>query len=148
MKISDIIEAFIKDMLDEEQGEIKIQRNELASRFNCVPSQINYVINSRFTNDHGYYVESHRGGGGSIRITRVTMDSPSYLMHILSSIGPSITQSSALAFIKNFLDYKAVTSKEAAIMSAAVSDKVLLDASPYHDILRAKILKNMIASML
>lgn len=148
MKISDIIETFIKELLDEEEGEIRIQRNELASRFNCVPSQINYVINSRFTNEHGYVVESHRGGGGSIKITRVTMDSPSYLMHILSSIGPAITQNTALAFIRNFLDYKAVTPKEAALMSAAISDKALSETRPYQDIIRAKILKNMIASIM
>ena len=139
---------YLEMIEDEKNKEVIIQRNELADKFNCAPSQINYVINSRFTNEHGYIVESYRGGGGSIKITRVTMDSPSYLMHILSSIGPAITQNAALAFIRNFLDYKAVTPKEAALMSAAISDKALSETRPYQDIIRAKILKNMIASIM
>lgn len=148
MKLSDLIESFIKDMFNETEGEINFQRNELANKFNCVPSQINYVINSRFTNEQGYVVESHRGGGGSIKITRISMDKPTYLMHILSSIGPNISQSTALAFIKNFLDYDAVTKKEASMMAAAISDKVLLESGEYKDSVRAKILKNMIASIM
>ncbi len=148
MKISDIIEEFIKEMIEETEGEAHFQRNDLASKLNCVPSQINYVINSRFTNEQGYVVESRRGGGGSIKITRITMDKPTYLMHILSSIGNSITQNTALSFISNFLDYKAVSKNEAALMAAAVSDKVLAESGIYKDIIRAKILKNMIANIL
>ncbi len=148
MKISDVIEAFIKELIEEEEGVASFRRNELALKFNCVPSQINYVINSRFTNDHGYIVESHRGGGGSVRITRINMDRPGYLMHIISSVGDSITQSAALTFIQNFEDYKAINKKEAALMSAAVSDKVLMEAGPYRDNIRAKILKNMIVTLI
>lgn len=62
MRVSDIIEEFIKDLFSEEQEEIEIQRNDLAQKFNCVPSQINYVISTRFRPAQGYYVESKRGG--------------------------------------------------------------------------------------
>ena len=149
MKISDIIEQFIKEMLEEEQGTAHFQRSELASRFNCVPSQINYVINSRFTNNHGYVVESHRGGGGSIKITRIPMDRTGYLMHIVLSLGNSIGQNAALTFINNFLDYNAVDVKQAKLMSSAVSDKALSAIrQPEKDMVRADILKNMIISLM
>ena len=149
MKISDIIEQFIKEMLEQEQGTAHFQRSELASRFNCVPSQINYVINSRFTSNHGYMVESHRGGGGSIKITRIPMDRTGYLMHIVLSLGNSIGQNAALTFINNFLDYNAVDVKQAKLMSAAVSDKALSGIrQPEKDMVRADILKNMIISLM
>ena len=107
MKVSDLIENVLKELIEETNGEAKFQRNELASRLNCVPSQINYVINSRFTNDHGYIVESHRGGGGSITIRRIHTDKASYIMHIVASMGKTLSQQSAFAFIRNFLDYGA-----------------------------------------
>ncbi len=149
MKISDIIEQFIKEMLDEEDGTAHFRRSELANRFNCVPSQINYVINSRFTSNHGYVVESYRGGGGSIKITRIPMDRTGYLMHIVLSLGNSIGQNAALTFINNFLDYNAVDVKQAKLMSSAVSDKALSSIrQPEKDMVRADILKNMIISLM
>ena len=149
MKISDIIEEIIKEMLDNEEGVANFKRNELAYRLNCVPSQINYVINSRFTADHGYYVESHRGGGGSIKISRIKLDNSGYLMHTVSALGDSITQNSALAFIKNFLDYGEVTVKEANLLASAISDNALRIISPgSRDFVRASILKNMIVSII
>ncbi len=70
MRVSDLIEEFIKDLFDENEY-IEIQRNDLAQQFNCVPSQINYVISTRFKPSQGYYVESKRGGGGCIKIKRL-----------------------------------------------------------------------------
>ena len=70
MKSSDIISAFIKQLLEQSDGIVELQRNELAQHFNVVPSQISYVITSRFTPEHGYITESRRGGGGCIRIRR------------------------------------------------------------------------------
>ncbi len=149
MKISDLIEEVIKELMDEEDGVAVFQRNELAGRLNCVPSQINYVINSRFTNDHGYIVESRRGGGGSIKITRVRMDRTGYLMHIVSSIGNVITQQEAMMFIKNLIDYQSVTQKEGLLMASAISDKVLrVIPQPARDNIRANIFKNMIVSII
>ena len=104
-RMSDIIEEFIKQLINETDGVIEIQRNELANYFKCVPSQINYVIDTRFTTERGYYVESRRGGGGYIKIKRVNVDRPgNYLMHIVSSMGDSISQQSAEVFINNFVD--------------------------------------------
>ncbi|MDR0287296.1 MAG: CtsR family transcriptional regulator [Clostridiales bacterium] len=151
-KLSDIIEAFIKQMFNENDMEaIEIQRNELATHFNCVPSQINYVIDTRFSPDQGYFVESHRGGGGCIRICKIKFEEQdgSYLMHTLATIGDSISQHQAEIFIRNFLDYEVIDERESRIIEAAVSDKVLgsLDQMA-RDRIRALMLKNIISSMM
>ena len=150
-RLSDIIESFIKQVIRDAEGVAEIQRNELANHFNCVPSQINYVISTRFTNDRGYFVESRRGGGGYIRISRVNVaegDAGGYLMHIVSAIGARIGQQDAEAFIGNFVDYQIVGRREADIMRAAVSDKLLMRLpQPERDILRADIMKNMLTSL-
>ncbi|ACL74711.1 CtsR family transcriptional regulator [Ruminiclostridium cellulolyticum] len=148
--LSDLIEAFIKQMIADTNGSIELQRNELANQFNCVPSQINYVISTRFTADRGYYVESRRGGGGHVKIKRVNISIPgNYLMHIVSSMRSSISQQSAEVFINNFVDYEVISEREGFLMKAAVSDKVLGGLSmPDRDIIRASLLKNMIMSLL
>ncbi len=148
--LSDIIETFIKQLISDTDGTIEIQRNELANQFNCVPSQINYVISTRFTTDRGYYVESRRGGGGHVRIKRINITRPgNYLMHIVSSMGTSISQQSAEVFINNFIDYNVISEREGYIMKAAISDKVIgTIPTPDRDVIRAALLKNMIMSLL
>lgn len=148
--MSDIIEAFLKQMINDTDGAIEIQRNELANHFKCVPSQINYVIDTRFTTERGYYVESRRGGGGHIRIRRVNISRPgNYLMHIISSMGDSISQQSAEVFINNFIDYEVISVREGLILKAATSDKVLgVIQMPGRDIMRAAMLKNIMTSLL
>ena len=148
--LSELIENFIKQMIEDTDGAIEIQRNELASRFRCVPSQINYVISTRFTNDKGYYVESRRGGGGHIKIRRANIDKPrNYLMHIVSSMGEYISQQSAEVFINNFFDYGVITRRESVIMKAAVSNKMLGSLkSVERDRYRAYVLKNMLIALL
>jgi transcriptional regulator CtsR len=149
-RLSDVIENFIKQLIIETDGAIEIQRNELAIHFNCVPSQINYVLDTRFTSERGYYVESRRGGGGHIRIRCInTNHGGNYLMHIISSMGGNISQQSADVFINNFIDYNAISQREGAILKAATSDKVLGFVNlPRRDELRASILKNMLISLL
>ncbi len=149
-RLSDIIEDFIKQMIEEMDGVFELQRNELANYFNCVPSQINYVIDTRFTSERGYYVESRRGGGGYIKIKRVNFSTPSnYLMHIINSMGDDITQRSAEIFIKNFIDYDIISERDALLLKAAISDKVLsIVPSNVRDKLRSGILKNMLVSLI
>ncbi|MGI6050033.1 MAG: CtsR family transcriptional regulator [Acetivibrionales bacterium] len=148
-RLSDIIESFLKEMIIEEEGTVEIQRNELASKFNCVPSQINYVISTRFTADKGYYVESRRGGGGYISIKRLNIDSDNdYLMHIITSIENRISQLTAEVFIQNFVDYNIIKPREAMLLKAATSDKVLmLVPVERRDEVRAAILKNMLMGL-
>lgn len=147
MRLSDIIEQFIKDMLSTSEGVVELQRNEVANKFNCVPSQINYVIDTRFTTEQGYYVESRRGGGGCIVIKRVRIDKSDYLMHIINNIGNALSQQSAHAFVNNFVDYGIINMREAKLMRAATSDKVLPFSPIDRDYHRANILKNMLITL-
>ena len=145
--MSDIIEQFILGLINEEEGETEIRRNELAGQFNCVPSQINYVISTRFTTENGYIVESRRGGGGSIRIRRIQLTDSSYLMHIINSVGDSISQLSIQVFIKNLFESGYLTHNEAEMMLAALSDKSLTVPQPVKDRMRANIFKNMMIKL-
>lgn len=147
MRISDVIEEFIKELLKDEDDFIEIQRNELAEQFNCVPSQINYVISTRFKPSQGYYVESKRGGGGHIRIRKVNITKSDYLMHVITSIGDSITANEVDIFISNFLTYEMVTKKEAKLLKVATSDNVLIVPQEIRDKLRANIFKNMLVNL-
>ena len=127
MRISDVIEEFIKDMLkDTENGFIEIQRNELAEHFNCVPSQINYVIATRFNPSQGYYVESKRGGGGHIKISKVKITKGNYLMHIINNIGETLTANEADIFISNLLSYQMIQEVEAKLLKVEQVIKYLL----------------------
>ncbi len=146
MRITDVIEDFIKDMLEDDDLAI-IQRNDLAEHFNCVPSQINYVISTRFTPMQGYYVESSRGGGGCIKIRKVNITHSDYIMHIINSIGNSITAKELEIFVKNFLDYNIINEKEAKLIKAATSDKVLTLPKETKDEIRARIFKNMLINL-
>ncbi|MCK9478869.1 MAG: CtsR family transcriptional regulator [Firmicutes bacterium] len=148
MKISEVIERFIKQMLMFAEGEtIDIQRNELANQLGCAPSQINYVIKTRFTNEHGYIVESRRGGGGFIRITKMQLKQTDYLLHIIDGIGERITARQAAEFIKGCAENEIITKREFRLFTAAVSDSVISVNQPKKDKLRANILKNMLMSL-
>jgi len=127
MKTSDIIGAFIMKMLDEADGDVELRRNELAQQFGVVPSQINYVISSRFTPEQGYRIESRRGGGGCIKITRITFSDNRYmrLMHVVNSIGDSLSQFDAFLFLKNLCDYGYIGEEKHRLIRAAVSDNTL-----------------------
>ena len=146
MRMSDIIEEFIKDLFDDEE-EIEIQRNDLAQKFNCVPSQINYVISTRFKPSQGYYVESRRGGGGHITIRKVNNTKSDYLMHIIKNIGNSISNNEAEILISDFLTYDLLNLKEAKLLRVATSDNVLDIPKEYRDYVRANILKNMLLNL-
>lgn len=146
MRISDLIEDFIKDMLKTED-ELEIQRNELAEHFNCVPSQINYVISTRFKPSQGYYVESRRGGGGHITIKKIHITQSNYLMHIITSIGNTLTSKEADVFINNFEEYGIIDKKTAKLLKGATNDKVLIKAKSLKDELRADIFKNMLINL-
>lgn len=146
MRISDVIEEFIKDLFEDEDY-IEIQRNDLAEYFNCVPSQINYVIATRFKPSQGYYVESKRGGGGHIAIRKVNITKSNYLMHIISSMEEKITAQEVDIYISNFLSYQMITTKEAKLLKVATSDNVLTVQPDTRDELRAKIFKNMLLNL-
>lgn len=146
MRMSDIIEEFIKDLFEEEDS-IEIQRNELAEQFKCVPSQINYVIATRFKPSQGYYVESRRGGGGHITIKKVNNTKSDYMMHIINNIGSEITANEVDILISDFLSYNMIEPKEARLLKVATSDNVLQLDKEEKDRVRARIFKNMLLNL-
>ncbi|MBQ0098576.1 MAG: CtsR family transcriptional regulator [Oscillospiraceae bacterium] len=149
MRMSDIVTSYILSMLDEQDGNAEIKRNELASVLGCVPSQINYVITSRFTPEQGYIVESRRGGGGYIRITRINTTRENAVMHIVNSIGNSLDSASANIMISNMLSRSIIDENTAYLMATATSDSVYREVPyQYRDALRASIFKNMLLTII
>ena len=145
MRMSEQVARYILEMLDNTDGTAEIRRNELADQMGCVPSQINYVITSRFTPEQGYVVESRRGGGGYIRITRVRLSGTSALMHVVNSIGEELDCQTARALIAGLSDHGAISQSAAGIMLAACDDSALRALpAQYRDIARAGILKQML----
>ena len=147
MRMSDIIEEFIKELFNEDNEVVEIQRNELAEQFNCVPSQINYVISTRFKPSQGYYVESRRGGGGHITIKKVNNSKEDYIMHIINNIGDTLTSNEVDILISDFLSYKLITTKKAKLLKVATSDNVLRLPKEEKEKLRARIFKNMLLNI-
>lgn len=147
MKLTSLIENFIKEMMAEEDGTIELKRNELASRFGCVPSQINYVISTRFSPERGYIVESRRGGGGYIKIQRVMPKPGNQMMHVVNAIGGYVSYSDAAAIVRNCYDYDLITEKEARIILAAITEKSMPIEQPQQDALRARMLKNILVAI-
>lgn len=149
MRISDLIAGFISDTLRETKGSAELQRAELASKFNCVPSQINYVISTRFTPERGYIVESRRGGGGYIRITQVTPDPGRLIMHTVNSIGGSIDTATLGAFVANLLQSGVIDNQIAKLIVSATCDNALKSAEQSErGALRAGIAKQMLINIL
>ncbi len=148
MRMSDVVARYIMQMLDEQNGIAEIQRNELAGNLGCVPSQINYVITSRFTPEQGYIVESRRGGGGYIRISRVKMDRGTALMHIINSIGNTLDKATAEAMLNNMLQRQIVDLQSAKIIASALSDRTLSQVEQEkRDLIRADLFKNMLLTI-
>ena len=146
MGISDLIASFLQDSLDTaENGVLEVQRSDLAQRFNCVPSQINYVMSTRFSPERGYIVESRRGGNGYIRITRVRVDRETLLMHVIKSLGGSVDLSSARAILSNLVQSGAMDRALGQTILTAVGDKALGQVPrEKRDAVRADILKQVL----
>lgn len=142
--MSDMIEEYLKRALKEE-GRVEIQRNEIAELFDCVPSQINYVINSRFTIQHGYSVESKRGGGGYIRIIKIQMnDNAESLEQMDELIGESLSEKESEIIINTLYQNDLVTAREGQIMLAAMEEANYQANKENTDQSRAKVLSSMV----
>ena len=147
MRLSDSIESFIKTLLTEESTEVELKRNELAEYFGCAPSQINYVLATRFSPDHGYLTESRRGGGGYIRIVRVVESGSQRLMYLVNErIGDSLGEEECLRLISQLKEQHIVTADEAALMASAISSRAL--GIPVPDTLKGALRARMMKSML
>ncbi|MBR2568945.1 MAG: CtsR family transcriptional regulator [Paenibacillus sp.] len=148
--ISDMIEQHLKVLLvNSHEGYVEIQRNDLAQQFSCVPSQINYVISTRFTLEKGYVVESKRGGGGYIRIQRIQLPAQHVIhAHVCDTIGTHIGQDAAEGLIYQMEESNTISRREAQLLRAAISRDNLYIKLPYRDELRARLLRAMLIALL
>ncbi|MBU5591706.1 CtsR family transcriptional regulator [Clostridium sp. MSJ-4] len=150
-RLSDIIEDFIKSLLEEsEEKELQIQRNELATHFSCAPSQINYVLTTRFTTEKGYIIESRRGGGGYIIIKQVRYNDYKKIRDIINQrIGDSITYDYSLSLVEGLIELEIIGEREGDIIKAAMNDRVLSSvSSEMRNKIRSDLLKSMIMVVL
>ena len=149
MATSDLIASFILQALEESNGFAELQRSALAEMFSCVPSQINYVISTRFSPERGYVVESRRGGGGYIRISRVRQSPRELIMHTVNSVGGSLDYATAAAFVSNIYETGIIDKSTARLILAAVGDKALRPITPVdRDTVRASIFKQLMVNLI
>lgn len=143
--LSDQIEEYFRQLLKRYQGEIEIKRNKLADEFDCAPSQINYVLDTRFTVEKGYVVESQRGGGGYIRIIKVKINSATeVLQNIITQLDDQISQREAEGIIERLYENNVISKRERYLMGVAIHRKVIGVDLPYRDYIRARIFKGML----
>ncbi|MFS0784838.1 CtsR family transcriptional regulator [Shouchella sp. 1P09AA] len=147
--ITDLIEQYLKMTLTRSGKELlEIKRSELAKQFQCVPSQINYVISTRFTLEKGYVVESKRGGGGYIRITKVESHEDAALFdHMQQLIGLKIDQQTAQNIVFRLFEEEAITKREAKLMSSILERELYKSTIEHRDEIRANLLKAMIETL-
>lgn len=143
-KISDIIETFILEQLQDSEY-LNLSRNELANFFNCAPSQINYVLSTRFTEPRGFVIESHRGGGGYIRLVRVNLDRHDYLKNLISNtLSNEIDYPTSVQIIKYLVEIGFLDDSSARVLNFAISPNALKMPLIMENKQRANILKNVI----
>ena len=146
--ISDIIEQFILKTLGDDQS-VDISRNELASFFSCAPSQINYVLETRFTLDRGFIKESRRGGGGYIKISKINVEDDNYMNNlILESVGDELSYKRLMQIIDKLTYEEIITKREADIILASLSDDSLSMPFTIKDNIRARAFKNVLKTLL
>ena len=145
--LSDEIEAYIKRQLNEENL-IKFQRNQIARKFNCVPSQINYVLKTRFNLEKGYVIESQRGGGGYIKIKKIRYESEQELIEkILKQIDNSISQHLAHSILSKLFEEDIITKREQEILQNMLHRRNLTIDLPDRDLVRAKLLRSALKAI-
>lgn len=145
--MTDIIEAYLKQVLKQKE-QVEIRRSEIAELFDCVPSQINYVINTRFTIQKGYLVESKRGGGGYIRIIKVqVLDELDMLNTMIEIIGNNISERDAKSVVQKLYDDKIISKREAKLMIVAMDKSLYTGDRVTDNRVRANLLRSMLANL-
>ncbi|MDL2206185.1 CtsR family transcriptional regulator [Eubacteriales bacterium OttesenSCG-928-N13] len=146
-QLSDNIERFIKELMSED-CQIELRRNELAQHFGCAPSQINYVLATRFSIERGYVIDSRRGGGGYVRILQLRRRGDENLLcTLLDQVGNAIEEDAAHSIIGQLLDLDLITENEANLMVAATAKNALALPVNAKDVLRASVLRSMLTQV-
>lgn len=149
MLISDSIAAFIDEMLDDCGGTLEIKRNDLAKRLGCVPSQINYVVASRFTPEKGYIIESRRGGGGYIRIVRRVLNENDLLSSVFSSLGVTLCEKDMCSILEALYAADIITAREMRYAVATLSQSALsVIPRDLQDAVRAGSFRSLLLAMM
>ncbi|HFI0463405.1 TPA: CtsR family transcriptional regulator [Streptococcus suis] len=145
--MSDLIEAYLKEHL-KAQKHLEIKRSDIADHFDCVPSQINYVIKTRFTQEQGYLVESKRGGGGYIRILKVkVVDESDQINQLMDLVGDRINQRNGIHIIQNLVENGIITKREATLILSVIEKSVLHTISEQEQFARAQLLKTFLEQL-
>lgn len=144
--ISDIIEQFILDQMGNNKV-IELSRNSLAEYFNCVPSQINYVLDTRFTLDRGFSRDSKRGGGGYVKITRLSLDDSASAM-ILENVGEELSFLRMMQILKRLKQEKIIKNKELLLVKASLSDEALNLPVGIREQVRANAFKSVLIELM
>ena len=146
-KLSDMIEEFILDQL-EDMDYINLSRNELANFFGCAPSQINYVLSTRFTEPKGFIIESHRGGGGYIKLERLNIGKDNYIGHLISNtLSFDIDYNEGLRILETLYTLELIDKSSCELLGYAISPKALAMPIKIENRQRANILKNVLINM-
>lgn len=145
--LADVIEGYLKELLGQKEGVLELQRCDLAGQFGCAPSQINYVLATRFNPQRGYLVESRRGGGGYIRIIRLNVQENLH-EYVHQKIGDVIAQDEAVGIIRRLEEEGVLTDRERLLMEAAVNREAIGLPLPHRDMVRANLLKSMLITVL
>ncbi len=141
--LADHIERYIESLIAQGEGVAEIQRTLIAEIFRCAPSQVTYVISSRFSPERGYIIESRRGGGGFIRLTKVSLDAER-VRDILSDVGDYLSQGESYDYLERLREEGYLDDRTYAVMRAALSRNALTISLPERDVLRANIFKAML----
>ena len=146
--ITDEIERYIKELIEKNRKTVRISRNQLAEMFDCVPSQINYVLSTRFSTERGYIVESRRGGGGFLMITKLPISDYRDLIDLLNSIPERVSQRLGENIIQRLCDEGFLSRREAALISAAIDRDTLSVGLPDRDVIRGNIIRAVFRTIL
>lgn len=146
--VSDGIEKFILSNLGKDNF-IKLSRNELADFFRCAPSQINYVLTTRFNINRGFIVQSRRGGGGFIRLVKIQNFNKNYIYKLIDeTLSGEISHKDALYLLEDLVEKRFLTVEQAKIIASATSERALSTPLKISGTLRSNILKNVLINIL
>lgn len=144
--ISDVIEQFIMSSLDDNDF-IELSRNDLAKFFSCVPSQINYVLNTRFTINRGFVIESQRGGSGYIKLTRMHDNDSNFLKNSLAYCSKPMTVLEANQLLQNMFEKKLINERETNLLKSIISAKALNNPINIDNTIRSNIMRQVIIEL-